>query len=211
MTAESTAETVTADTSTDSTTTETATQTTTEQSSQVTPPEISTETPQIPEAYEFSMPEGMELDQGAVDRFTPVFKEAGLTQEAASKLVAAYAEHLAELGGKGAEAFESAYAERRQSEISSQIEADTKALKNDPEIGGANFDRVKADVMRFIGEQGTPEFRQFIEERGIGNNPEYVRMLHRAIRYTPIDQGETPAGAGGAERKSPEQVLYGKK
>jgi hypothetical protein len=165
-------------------------------------------TPAAPETYEFQMPEGVELDQAAVDRFTPLFKEAGLTQEAANKLVAAYAEHIGELGGKGADAFESAYTERRQAEISQQIEADAKALKADTEIGGANFTAVNKRVADFIGEHGTPEFRAFIDARGIGNNPEFVRVLNRAIDYRPIDTGEQPAGAGGGAPDDPRARWY---
>jgi hypothetical protein len=44
-----------------------------------------------PEKYDFTqvkLPEGIALDQAAVDQFTPVFKEIGLTQEQANKLVA---------------------------------------------------------------------------------------------------------------------------
>lgn len=195
MTAESTAETVTADTSTESATTETATQTTTEQSSEVTPPE--TTTPQVPETYEFTMPEGVELDTAAVEKFTPLFKEAGLTQEAASKLVAAYAEHMAELGGKGAEAFEAEYEKRFAADVQKRVEADAQALKDDPEIGGAKAAAVHKQVADFLGQNKTEAFDELHNRYGLGNNPEIVRLIHRAIHYTPIDTGEQPAGAGG--------------
>lgn len=197
MTAENTAETVTADTSTESTTTETATQTTTEQSSEVTPPETST--PQVPETYEFSMPDGVELDQAAVDKFTPVFKDAGLTQEAASKLVAAYAEHMADLGGQGAAQFDALYEERFAADVHKRIEQDAKALKDDPEIGGAKAAAVHKQVADFLGQHKTEAFDELHKRYGLGNNPEIVRIIKRAIDYTPIDTGEQPAGAGGGD------------
>lgn len=154
--------------------------------------------PAVPDAYEFTVPEGMALDEKLVDKATPVLKELGLTNDQANKLVGVYAEHLAELAAGSGEAFEAAYAERRQAEVAAQVEADMTALKADKEIGGAQYEAVHKRVIDFIGAQGTPEFRAFVDSHGIGNNPEFVRVLDRAIRYTPTDTGETPAGAGGA-------------
>lgn len=166
--------------------------------------------PEVPEAYEFTVPEGMALDEKLVEKATPVLKELGLSNEQANKLVGVYAEHLAELAAGSGEAFEAAYAERRQAEVASQIEADLAALKADKEIGGAQYDVVKKRVSDFIGAQGTAEFRQFVDANGIGNNPEFVRLIDRAIRYTPTDTGETPAGAGGSgSQRAPHEILYG--
>jgi hypothetical protein len=208
MTAETTAATGTADTSPVAPTPEAPTQAAPSNDAPATPeaPEApaTTEAPAVPETYSFDMPEGVTLDQAAVDKFTPLFKEAGLTQEAASKLVAAYTEHLSTLGSE--DAFTAAYTERRQAEIASQVEADALALKADTEIGGPKFEAVNQQVIDFIKDRGTPEFRAFIDQHGIGNNPEFVRVLYRAIQYTPIDRGEQPAGGGGAPRSLAERM-----
>lgn len=45
----------------------------------------------VPEKYEFKVPEGMTIDSMAVEAFTPLFKELGLSQEKAQKLVDVYA------------------------------------------------------------------------------------------------------------------------
>lgn len=195
MTAETPAATGTVDPSPEAVTPDAATQTPTPEGSEATPQ--ATQTPQVPETYEFTAPEGVELDQAAVDRFTPLFKEARLTQEAASKLVAAYAEHIAELGGKGTEQFETLYEQRFAADVQKRLEADAKAIKDDPEIGGAQFEAVNKQVKDFLGQHKTPEFDALHEKYGLGNNPEIVRLIHRAIHYTPIDTGEQPAGAGG--------------
>jgi hypothetical protein len=212
MTAENPAAPGTVDPNAPAPTSDTATQTPTPTGSEATPQPSETpqppETAAVPEAYEFQLPEGMELDQAAVDRFTPLFKEAGLTQEAASKLVAAYAEHVSELGGKGAEAFESAYEDRFAADIAKRLEQDALVLKNDPEIGGAKFAAVKFQIDRFIGEHATPEFRELHDRYGLGNNPEIVRMFHRAIHTKPYETGEQPAGAGGGAPDDPRARWY---
>ena len=46
--------------------------------------------PTVPEKYDFKAPEGQSLDAALVERATPIFKELGLTQDAAQKLVDFY-------------------------------------------------------------------------------------------------------------------------
>jgi hypothetical protein len=157
-----------------------------------------TEAAEVPETYTFEMPEGMELDQGLLDKATPTFKELGLTNEQASKLVGIYAEHVKAQADGSAEAIEAWYAERRQAEIAEANEAGIAAIKADKEIGGANFEPVKARVVEAVGAIGTPELRQTFDKLGLANDPEIVRFIHRCIDYTPQDKGETPAGGGGA-------------
>lgn len=48
----------------------------------------------VPERYEFNAPEGKSLDSAVVERFSPIFKELGLDQASAQKLVDKYIEHF---------------------------------------------------------------------------------------------------------------------
>lgn len=167
-----------------------------------------TETPAVPEAYTFELPDGMPIDQAAVDKFTPAFKEIGLSQDQASKLVGLYAEHVKGLTEQGSEQFDALYEQRFTADIQKRIEQDGLALKNDPEIGGAKAAAVHKQVSDFIGEFGTPEFKALHDQYGLGNNPEIVRLIKRAIDYTPIDTGEQPAGAGGGAPDDPRARWY---
>lgn len=153
----------------------------------------------VPETYTFEMPEGMTLDQGLLDKATPTFKELGLTNEQASKLVGIYAEAVKAQADGSAEALQAWYADQRQAEITAANEAGITAIKADKEIGGANFEPVKARVVEAVGAIGTPELRQTFDKLGLANDPEIVRFIHRCIDYTPQDKGETPAGGGGGK------------
>ena len=46
--------------------------------------------PAVPEKYDFKAPEGQSLDAALVEKATPIFKELGLSQDAAQKLVDFY-------------------------------------------------------------------------------------------------------------------------
>jgi len=221
MTAENTAATDTADTNSAAATTTAATtdatNATTPTGSQATPPEGAetaaattdgSTTADTPESYTFVMPEGMTLDQGLADAVTPILREANISQEVAQKLAAAFAERMkaAETGAK--EAFDKAYEERRQAEITTNAQNWLQALKADPEIGGNKADQVKARALEAVGAVATPEMKAAFEEHGWGNHPELVRLVHRLIDYTPPEKGERAAGAGGTGSKTPAAVLW---
>lgn len=162
----------------------------------------------VPEAYSFQMPEGVTLDQAAVDRFTPLFKEAGLSQEGAQKLVDAYAALMAEQSTGSEQQAEQWYADRRAREIAEGNERDLTALRADAELGGAKFDGVHQRVIAAIGAVGTPEMRATFDRLGLGNNPEVVRLVHRLIDYRAPDPGHQPAGGGGVGGSDPARTLY---
>ena len=120
--------------------------------------------PVVPEKYEFKAPEGVTLDSKAVEGFTPIAKELGLTQEQAQKLVDFYG---GQLGGLA-----QAQAAAKQAEVDKWA-SDAKA---DPEIGGANFDANVSTAMKAIARFGSPALKEMLVESGLGNHPELVRF-----------------------------------
>src|SRR3546814_11044618 len=102
----------------------------------------------------------MELDQAALDRFSPKFKELGLSQDKAQALVSLYAEHIQALGEGAGEAFDKAYAERKQAETAEQSEQWLDAAKAEKAIGGDKFDGGKSQGREDVGAVGPPEHRK---------------------------------------------------
>lgn len=147
-----------------------------------------------------TMPEGMTMDADLLAAATPILAKHGASQELLNDLSAVYAERLKALEAGGAEAFDQAYQERRETEI---VEADDKWLaecKADKEIGGKNAPAVNSQILDVVGKFATPEFKQLMNETRLGNHPEFVRFVYRIAKngYTPPEFGETPAGAGGS-------------
>ncbi len=217
MTAENTAATATADpsaapaTTTAAPDTPPATNPTAQDGTQPAPPaegaDTDTATTTAPEAYTFEMPEGMTLDEGLAGKVTPILREANVSQELAQKLASAFAEHIKAANEGAGEAFDKAYAERKQKEDATNRGQWMEQLKADAELGGAKFESVKARAIEAVGAVGTPEMKAAFDENGWGNHPELVRLVHRLIDYVPPEKGERAAGGGGAERR-PEQVLW---
>lgn len=121
---------------------------------------------EIPESYEFTLPEGQELDQGMVEAMTPVFKEVGLSQEQAQKLVDAYAPQV-------------------QRMVEAQHESAIKSFKET--VDGWKTDTQKelgaeakaklALCSKAIDQFGTPKLREVLNETGVGNHVELVNFM----------------------------------
>lgn len=127
--------------------------------------------PSIPEKYEFTLAEGYQLDTQALPEFEAAFKDLGLTQEQAQKLVDLDAKRTLTAQQNAQEA---AVLQRNQ-----QVAAWTEELAKDPEFGGAAFETNVGIAMKAMGQFGTPQFKEFLETSGIGSHPEVVRFFHR--------------------------------
>lgn len=158
-------------------------------------PTKSEEKPAVPEKYEFKAPEGMTLDEAAVQAFEPVAKELGLTQDAAQKLVDLYASQKA----ADAKALADGWA--------LQGKTWSDEVKADKEFGGPNFPATMNNANTVLKQFSTPEEIAAINAMGLGNYPPFVRALARigkAIGEDSLVKGK----AASAADLDPAKVLF---
>jgi hypothetical protein len=148
-----------------------------------------------PVVYEpFVLPQGVEVDQGALDAAQTLFAEARLSQPQAQKLVDLYAGKMNELAQRQIEAVE-----RRQIAWVAEV-------KNDPELGGTRFETARASARKALTRFGTPELRRSLDELGVGNNPQLFRFFVQVGRSISED---TFAGARSTVApRSAAETLY---
>jgi len=153
-----------------------------------------TDTP--PDTYaDFAMPEGMTVDETVLAEATPVFKEFGLNQEQAQKLIDLYAGQ-AQAGSQ------------KQIDDFNQLRGDwLDQSKNDSEYGGDAFDENAKLAQAAVSKYGTPEFKQLLEDYGIGNHPEMIRFMVRTGATLKEDVPGS-AGAQSTEKKDRVSILY---
>lgn len=143
----------------------------------------------VPEKYEFTLPEGVALDEKALGEITPLLKEAGINQETAQKFMDFHVAQLQATAGKATEAGAAEYTKTR---------ADWRnALAADPDIG-SKLPEVKVAVGRALDSLGDPklaaDFRAAMDLTGVGDNPAFVKAFYRfAERMT---EGSSVAGGG---------------
>ncbi|CVA10454.1 Uncharacterised protein [Serratia marcescens] len=148
--------------------------------------------PAAPEKYEFSAPEGQELDANALAVFEPIAKELGLSQEQAQKLVDIYPQ-----------------IQQQQAEAWSKQVADWgEQVKADKEIGGDKFNASVGAAQRALDQFGNTELREYLNASGLGNHPALVRFCAKVGKAMAEDTFVVP-GQGG--QRSAADILYGKK
>lgn len=149
--------------------------------------------------YTFTMPEGVELDQALADALMPDFKEMGLTQGQAQKLIDKYiATNQARLEGHAASP-EGAWSGAAYQYFKDNGTPDTWAdkAKADKDIGGTAWNGTVTDATRFINTMGTPELKAFLNASGGGNHPELIRIFAKAGALIKEDNPAN-GGAGGS-------------
>lgn len=120
--------------------------------------------PEVPEAYEFKMPDGMELDGKAAEEFTAIAKELKLSQ--------ADAQRIADVAVK---------MQQKQAETHVEmVKGWADQCKIDREFGGDNLHESLATARKAIDAFGSPELKALLNSSGLGNHPEVVRFAFKA-------------------------------
>lgn len=144
--------------------------------------------PQVPEAYEFQMPEGVELDKAAADEFSAIAKELKLDQATAQK--------VADVGAK--------MAQRQIEAHARQVEAWVEQVKTDKEIGGDKLNENLAVARKAIDAFGSPELKELLNGSGLGNHPAVIKAFYKAGKAISEDRFVTgsPKGANSGDAAS---------
>ena len=153
------------------------------------PKDAATDKPQgAPEAYtDFTLPEGMDMDAGVLGEFTGLAKELNLPQAAAQKLI----DLQAKIANQQAEAYQTA--------VLKQGEQWAAAVKNDPELGGENYDKSVASAVKVIQAFGDDGLRDLLNNTSLGNHPALFKFCYRVSQSISEDKfvlpGNQPAAA----------------
>jgi len=145
-----------------------------------------------PVVYDFKLPEGVELDGAAADKFKAVAAELKLPADGAQKVVDLYA------GLKQAEA----------EAFKSQVEAWGNEVRADKEIGGAKLDENLATARKAVDTFGTPELKSLLNSTGMGNHPEVVKLMVK-IGKAISEDGVVRGNPAEQKPKDAASVLYG--
>jgi hypothetical protein len=119
-----------------------------------------------PEKYEaFEAPEGFAFNPEKLEQATSIFKELGLSQEKAQKLIAFEINRQTEETTNLQRLWETTTKEWRE------------AASNDTELGGANLEASVITAKAGIKAFGSGEFKDMLEATGVGDHPEMLRFL----------------------------------
>ena len=154
------------------------------------PAEPKPESVGAPEAYaDFSIPEGHTLDAATIESATPIFRELGLSQDQAQKLVDFYSAKIGEINSQN-----EGFMEQMRTEWRNQLSADK-------EIGG-KLDAVKVDIGRALDRipaEVRTAYKEAMDLTGAGDNPAIIKAMYSLAQLvnegTPV-RGDNPSPHG---------------
>ena len=143
-----------------------------------------------PEAYtDFTLPEGFGMDTGTLDAFKGLAKELNIPQEAAQKLIDLQTSLVAK------------QADEYQQAVVAQSQKWAAEVKNDPALGGENYDKSVASAIKVIQSFGDPALTELLNDSGLGNHPALFKFCHRISAAISEDKFVMPGSQSNAPKE----------
>lgn len=175
------------------------------------PPKVPTEPikPEAPKApatpptdYTLVLPENSPLGAEDLAAIAKEAKDAGLPKEKAESLLKTYNQLAVNTQVR---------VEKQQQDAFQQTKTQWKdAIAKDPEMGGDNYAETVALSSRAFQALASPELQVWADKTGLGNYPEFVRMMAKAGRMMAEDKLVLGQIGGAPANRDPASVLYGK-
>ena len=143
--------------------------------------------------YALTMPDGVALDGELAEALGPEFKELGLTNAQAQKLVDKYIGIQQERASKQSEGF------------GKVVTGWADAAKKDPDMGGDKWGATVQASQRAVNALGTPALKEYLNASGGGNHPELIRFMAKAGALISED---IPASGGAEGKGKPAEPAY---
>ena len=161
----------------------------------------------VPDSYTFQpTADGQPLDAESVAEITPVFKELGLSQDQADKLIGFHNKQMEKLQAK------------LSSDVMTMREGWRNEIKADKEIGG-KLEQVAAEIGKakvLLGPELSASLNEAMDLTGAGDHPAFIKAFYKFAQL--VNEGKPVAPAnpspfgqkapGAAARPSAAQALY---
>lgn len=154
--------------------------------------------PVVPEKYDLKLPEGSYLDAARVGEIAEFAKQQGFSNEQAQALL------------DGENKAVSTFVEKQQQELKQKPEAWLNEAKADKELGGDALPKNVELAKRALERYGSPTLIKTLNETGLGNHPELIRVFFRIGKAMDEDQLVLPKTNVSGEKQDPAEVLYGR-
>jgi len=140
---------------------------------------------EVPETYEFTVPEGMTIETEIMSELQTFASE--------NKLTSAEAQKIADMGVK----LVNKQLEMRETQFGEIKKGWLESAKADKEIG-ADVNKGKESLAaRAFNTIATPEMKDLVDHYGIGDHPEMLRMFYRLSSLMGDDGMQIPGTGAG--------------
>jgi len=146
--------------------------------------------------YDLKMPDGIELDGEMAKALAPDFKELGLSNAQAQKLVDKYIE------------VQRTKFQSQNEQWGETVSGWVTQAKEDKEIGGDRWDDTVTAGRLAVEKFGTPALREYLNASGGGNHPEVIRFMAKVGGLLKDDNPASGGGAGAVKAPEAAHILF---
>lgn len=151
----------------------------------------------VPEKYDLKLPEGSQLDATHIEKVAALAKERKLSNEEAQAII------------DRDNATISGFADGQNKQLKERQDAWVKDSQNDKEFGGEAFAKNAELAKRVVERFGSDALKTALNDTGLGNHPELLRVFVRIGKAMSEDQLVLPGSTQStAEKKSVEDIFY---
>lgn len=152
--------------------------------------------PAAQEAYQLALPDGSPLDPKALEEISAFARERGFSKEQAQAVLERESAVL------------TSYREAQQAALQQATEQWFAEVKADPELGGEAFAKNVELAKRVVARYGSEKLKQTLNESGLGNHPELVRLLVKIGKETAEDTLVVPRATQTPQSREARDVLF---
>jgi hypothetical protein len=151
----------------------------------------------VPEKYELKVPDGSSIDATEVEKVSAFAKAKGLSNDQAQLIL--------EQRHDAAQAFANTQQEKFKETAKTWVEQ----LKTDKEVGGEGFAKNVELARRVLNKFGSDNLKTSLDESGLGNHPELVKLLWKVGQKMGDDELVMPGASAGKTPMPLEERFYG--
>ncbi len=130
--------------------------------------------------YKYTLPETIKMDDAMKGEVHKAFDDFRANPSEG-------AQGLINLHEKTMREFAQFMADEQQRQFTNTRQTWAKQITQDQELGGSGYQTTMGAVARmrdlFVAEKDRPAFEQMLRTTGVGDHPEFIRMLHQAARF----------------------------
>lgn len=152
----------------------------------------------VPEKYDLKLPEGSLLDPATVEKISSFAKERGLSNEQAQAILERESASVSE------------YVKGQEEGLKAEAQKWVETIRSDKEIGGDAFNKSVEHAKRLVDRYATADFKKVLDDTGLGNHPELVRMLARIGKAMADDTAVLPGTSSSTGQRSAAEIMYGR-
>jgi len=144
----------------------------------------------VPDDYEYALPDGMELDKNLVAMANPKLKELGLSQQQAQGVAEVHAEFM----------------RTQTDQFNQQIKGWQEESRSGELFGGDDYEQNIAGAIRGFDAFFDPSLRPLLDSTGLSSNPLFLDGLRKAGLQS---QEDSPGQGKAADRvKTRSERMY---